>query len=176
MPPTCLSRASHVPPSTPLPLRCSHAAASPRFSALRPQLPVWTFWVVFTEMLLSIRLLHEGTLVPALRRIVAVLDEATPNMLALLFVLVPLATLTSLMHSQLFGLFDDGFSDPFVSLARIINMLTAPPPQANTEGEIFTAQEGGSEVRSSQEYRRSAEEERNALTRPPKRPTTGSAL
>lgn len=108
---------------------------------------MWTFWVVFTEMLLSIRLLHEGTLVPALRRIVAVLDEATPNIIALIFVLAPLTFLTSLMHSQLFGLFDDGFSDPFVSLTRIINMLTAPPPQANTEGQIFESQEGGAEVR-----------------------------
>ena len=88
-------------------------------------------------MLLSIRLLHEGTLMPALRRIVSVLDEATPNILALILVLAPLTALTSLMHSQLFGLFDEGFSDPFVSLTRIINMLTAPPPQANTEGKIF---------------------------------------
>ena len=97
-------------------------------------------------MLLSIRLLHEGTLLPALRRIVAVLDEATPNILALILVLAPLTALTSLMHSQLFGLFDEGFSDPFVSLTRIINMLTAPPPQANTEGKIFESQEGGAEV------------------------------
>ena len=110
------------------------------------QLPVWCFWVVFTEMLLSIRMLHEGTLVPGLRRVVAVLDEATPNIFALVAVLAPLMALTSLMHSQLFGLFDEGFSDPFVSLTRIINMLTAPPPQSNTEGEIFESQERGAEL------------------------------
>lgn len=110
------------------------------------QLPMWTFWVAFTEMLLSIRLLHEGTLVPALRRIVAVIDVATPNMIALFVVLAPMIMLTSVMHSQLFGLFDEGFSDPFVSLTRIINMLTAPPPPSNTEGVIFESQEQGAEL------------------------------
>ena len=118
------------------------------FELLMPfmQLPVWTFWVVVTEMLISIRLLHEGTLVPALKRVVAVIDAATPNMIALVVVLAPLTALTSLMHSQLFGLFDEGFSDPFVSLTRIINMLTAPPPQQNTEGKIFQSQEKGAEL------------------------------
>ena len=111
------------------------------------QLPTWTFWIAFSEMVLSIRLLHEGTLAPALKRLVAVFDEATPNMIALVVVLIPLTALTSLMHSQLFGLFDDGFSDPFVSLSRVVNMLTAPPPAANTEGEKIESQEGGAEVR-----------------------------
>jgi len=110
------------------------------------QLPTWTFWIAFSEMVLSIRLLHEGTLAPALKRLVAVFDEATPNMIALVVVLIPLTALTSLMHSQLFGLFDDGFSDPFVSLSRVVNMLTAPPPAANTEGEKIESQEGGAEL------------------------------
>lgn len=110
------------------------------------QLPTWTFWVVYTEMVLSVRLLHEGMLAPALRRLVAVLDEATPNMIALVVVLVPLSALTSLMYSQLFGLFDDGFSDPVVSLSRVVNMLTAPPPSTNTEGEELESQERGAEL------------------------------
>ena len=38
---------------------------------------------------------------------VRVIDEATPNMLALFVVLVPLSLLTSLVHSQLFGLFNE---------------------------------------------------------------------
>ena len=52
--------------------------------------------------------------------------------------------LTSLMHSQLFGLFDEGFADPLVALSRVVNMLTAPPPQANSEGEIAESQRSGS--------------------------------
>ena len=39
-----------------------------------------------------------------------------------------------------------GFSDAFVSLSRIVNMLTAPPPQANTEGAVFQSQESGAEL------------------------------
>ena len=104
-------------------------------------LPLWTFWVAFTEMLISIRLLHEATLVPALKRVVLVLDTATPKMVALVVVLAPLTALTSLMHSQLLGLVDDGFADPYVSLTRVVNMLTAPPPQENTEGHIMRSQQ-----------------------------------
>ena len=110
------------------------------------ELPNWSFWVVLTEMVLSVRLLHEGTLVRPLKRMVRVIDAATPNLMALVVVLVPLSLLTSLMHSQLFGLFDDGFSDPFISFSRVINMLTAPPPPENTEGTIIEAQKSGSEV------------------------------
>ena len=118
------------------------------FELLLPflELPTWTFWVAFTEMLLSIRMLHEGTLLPALKRLVAIIDEATPNMIALVIVLAPLTALTSLMHSQLFGLFDEGFSDPFVSLSRIVDMLTAPPPAANTEGAVIASQRQGAEL------------------------------
>ena len=148
------------------------------------ELPTWSFWVAFTEMLMSIRLLHEGTVFGPLRRLVAIIDEAWPHMLALVAVLIPLAALTSLMHSQacartrslhppalfpeprsartadvgtpltaprrttvqLFGLFDDGFADPMVSLSRIVNMLTAPPPQSNFEGTQMEAQRQGSEL------------------------------
>ena len=65
------------------------------------QLSTWTFWVAFTEMVLSMRLVHEGTLIAQpLERLVSVIDAATPNMLALVVVLAPLSMLTSLMHSQ----------------------------------------------------------------------------
>jgi len=112
---------------------------------LRPflALPVWTFWVCFTEMVISIRLLNEGTLLPPLKRVVAVINAAIPNIIALVVVLAPLAALTSLMHSQLLGLVDEGFSDPSISLTRIVNMLTAPPPKHNTEGEILVSQQSG---------------------------------
>ena len=116
---------------------------------VRPFIEVsaWTFWIAFTEMVLSLRLVHEGTLIARpLKRLVSVIDAATPNMLALVFVLAPLAALTSLMHSQLFGLFDDGFSDPLIALSRITNMLTAPPPQENTEGDEIEAQAVGAEL------------------------------
>ena len=116
---------------------------------LRPfiELPAWTFLVALTEMLLAIRLVVEGcTLAPPLKRLVSVIDLAMPNMLALIFVLAPLSMLTSLMHSQLFGLFDDGWADRTVSLSRVVNMLTAPPSQENTEGRQKEAQPGGSEL------------------------------
>jgi hypothetical protein len=111
------------------------------------ELPTWIFFVALTEMILAIRLIHEGTaLAPPLRRLVTVIDLAMPNMLALIFVLAPLSSLTALMHSQLFGLFDDGFSDVVVSLSRVVNMLTAPPAQENTEGRQKEAQPEGSEL------------------------------
>ncbi len=118
------------------------------FEVLMPflQLPTWSYFVALTEMILSIRLLHEGTIAPPLRRLVAVIDEATPNMIALIIVLAPLSVLTSLMHSQLFGLFDDGYSDPFISLSRVVSMLTAPPIAANTEGVALQAQKSGAEL------------------------------
>ena len=115
---------------------------------IRPfiELPTWSFWVIFTEMVLSMRLLHEGTVVGPLKRLVRVVDEAAPNMFALVVVLMPISMLTSLMHSQLFGLFDEGFADFKVALSRVINMLTAPPPQENTEGANIQAQQSGAEL------------------------------
>ena len=118
------------------------------FEVVRPWLAlhVWTFWIVFTEMLISIRLLHEGTIIRPLKRLVDVLDAATPNMIALVVVLAPLTILTSLMHSQLLGLVDEGFSNPAIALTRIVNMLTAPPPQENTEGDMLRSQHNGAQL------------------------------
>ena len=51
------------------------------------QLPTWTLLVTCTEMVLSLRLLQEGIIIPPLRRLVRVLSVATPNIIA--FLLVP---------------------------------------------------------------------------------------
>jgi len=71
------------------------------------QLPDWIFWVVCTEMIMSARLFQEGKFVPALRRLVRVVEEATPNVVALVMVFLPIGMLTAAMYAQLFGLFDE---------------------------------------------------------------------
>jgi hypothetical protein len=45
--------------------------------------------------------------VPALRRLVRVVEEATPNVVALVMVFLPIGMLTAAMYAQLFGLFDE---------------------------------------------------------------------
>eukprot|EP00966_Prymnesium_polylepis_P302069 6978861-Prymnesium_polylepis.1 len=73
------------------------------------ELPQWTFWITCTKMLLSVRLVQEGSIGSrGLRRLVKVLATAAPNLIALVVVVVPLSVLRAVMHSQLFGLFDDG--------------------------------------------------------------------
>ena len=46
------------------------------------ELPTWGFWVAFTEMVLSIRLLQEGTVARPLKRLVRVFfpSDVTPEM------------------------------------------------------------------------------------------------
>lgn len=106
----------------------------------------WTFLVTCTEMVLTVRLMHEGKIVPALKLIVNVIEGATPHLAALIVVLGPTTLLTVLMHGQLFGLFDDGFADPFIALTRVVRTLTAPPPEEFSEGLDGTASPVGSEL------------------------------
>ena len=115
---------------------------------LRPHLhlPDWVFWVTCVELLLSMRLVHEGTIIPALRRIIRVIEAAMPNIVALLTVLIPIVILTALMHAQLFGLFNAGFSDFYVSITRVVRTLFAPPPPSITEDESQEASLPGSEL------------------------------
>jgi len=110
------------------------------------QLPDWTLAITISEMVMLVRLLHEGALIPPLRRLVRIIDEATPNVLALVVVLIPISILTAIMHSQSFGLFDEGFSDPFIALTRVVRLLTTPPPRSNAEGSEMEAVGAGSQL------------------------------
>ena len=58
---------------------------------LRPsmQMPTWTLFVTLTEMILTLRLLQEGTIVPPLRRLVRVIAASAPNMTMFFLVLGP---------------------------------------------------------------------------------------
>ena len=109
-------------------------------------LPQWIFCCTCTEMILTLRLLHEGKVVPALSLVVRVIDESVPNLVALLVVLVPISVLTAIMHSQLFGIFDAGYADPWIALTRVVRMLTSPPPTTDTEGTEAEASPVGSEL------------------------------
>ena len=41
------------------------------------------------------------------------------------------------VSTQLFGLFDDGFADLHIAITRVVRMLTAPPPEDQTETEHY---------------------------------------
>ena len=52
--------------------------------------------------------------------------------------------LTTLMHNQIYGLFDDGFSDSWVAATRVARIITSPPPKENLEKEdaLFANKQG----------------------------------
>uniref|UniRef100_A0A7S3AL08 Uncharacterized protein n=1 Tax=Haptolina ericina TaxID=156174 RepID=A0A7S3AL08_9EUKA len=110
------------------------------------QLPDWIFWVVCTEMIMSARLFQEGKFVPALRRLVRVVEVAAPNVVALVMVFLPIGLLTAAMYAQLFGLFDEGFAHYSVAITRVVRMLTAPPEKGHSEGEEARAAGMGTEL------------------------------
>ena len=85
-------------------------------------------------------------MIPAISLIIRVVEESVPNLVALLVVLLPMSMLTALMHSQLFGIFDEGFADPFIALTRVVRMLTSPPPPEATEGVDGDSSPVGSEL------------------------------
>ena len=115
---------------------------------LRPHmlLSQWTFLVSIAEMVMTIRLLQEGRVIPALRLVIRTIESALKDIIALLIVLVPTTILTAVMHSQIFGLFDEGFADPWVALTRVVRMLTAPPPKETIEGVDGQSAPVGAEV------------------------------
>ena len=110
------------------------------------QLPDWIFWIVCTEMVMSARLFQEGKFVPALRRLVRVVEVAAPNVVALVMVFLPIGLLTAAMYAQLFGLFDEGFAHYSVAITRVVRMLTAPPEKGHSEGEEARAAGMGTEL------------------------------
>ena len=53
-------------------------------------------------------------MISPLRRVIRIIDAATPSIIALLTVLLPIILLTALMYAQLYGLFDNGFSNLYM--------------------------------------------------------------
>ena len=81
----------------------------------------------------------EGEIIGPLRRIVRIIEVATPSIVALLVVLLPIILLTALMHAQLYGLFDHGFADMSIAITRVVRTLFAPPPPEISEDESAEA-------------------------------------
>ena len=109
-------------------------------------LPTWTFWVTVCQMLMIARLFQDATIMPAFRRLVAVVKEAAPNILVYVLSLAPVSILTAVMQGQLFGAFDAGYADPWVALSRVIRMLTAPPAFGTIETEHYSATGGAAHL------------------------------
>ena len=116
--------------------------------ALRPELsmPTWILGVTFVELLLSLRLVQEGEIISPLRRVIRIIDAATPSIIALLTVLLPIILLTALMYAQLYGLFDNGFSNIGIAITRVVRQLFVPPPREISEDESAEASIAGSEL------------------------------